>query len=89
MGQVPQCTGRLYWEIKVFFQISTLVCLSSIYICNLLIDLPSYLHTSLRIKTSVANCTIVKELHNLMTVEVTRDSVRCRNQMKNVRVVVT
>jgi hypothetical protein len=32
MGQVPQCTGRN----KSIFQISTLICLSSVSICNLL-----------------------------------------------------
>jgi hypothetical protein len=43
MGQVPQCTGRLCWEKeKSIFQISTLICLSSVSICNLLTDLPSY-----------------------------------------------
>jgi hypothetical protein len=30
---------------KSIFQISTLICLSSISICNLLIDLPSYLYS--------------------------------------------
>jgi hypothetical protein len=39
MGQVPQRTGRVYGKIKVFFQIISLVCLSSIYNCN--IDLPT------------------------------------------------
>jgi hypothetical protein len=41
MGQVPQCTGRLCWEIK-YFSNQYSCCLSSISICNLLIDLPSY-----------------------------------------------
>jgi hypothetical protein len=38
MGQVPQCTGRLCLRNKSIFQITTRVCLSSISICNLLID---------------------------------------------------
>jgi hypothetical protein len=44
VGQVPQCTGRLCWEIKAFFKSVLFICLSSISICNLLIDLPSYLY---------------------------------------------
>jgi hypothetical protein len=41
-------SASMYREImlrnKSNFQISTLVCLSSIYICNLLIDLPAYIN---------------------------------------------
>jgi hypothetical protein len=51
----------MYREImlrnKSIFQISTLVCLSSISICNLLIDLPNYMQNFIKTDLGIQKLT--------------------------------